>query len=119
MLRYEQGLALCKYQFTEIQNYFHAYETSQKQALNMKLARQAFAHIEENYPNMLEPLETFEPLVPVGQYLIDDDPKLLAVYFTDLMFYRTALHVAVVFLGQQRLMAQSLIDLIHDHYDFD
>lgn len=119
MLKYEQGLAFCKYQYSEIQNYFHAYETSQKQVLNMKLARQAFAHIEENYLNMLEPLETFEPLVPVGQYLIDEDPKLLAMYFTDLMFYRTALHLAVDFLEQQERMAQSLIDLIRDHYDLD
>jgi len=119
MLKYEQGLAVCKYQYMEIQNYFHALETSQKQMLNMKLATQAFAHIEENYLNMLEPLESFEPLVPVGQYLIDDDPRLLAMYFTDLMFYRTALHVAVVFLEQQERMAQSLIDLIRDHYDLD
>jgi len=119
MLKYEQGLAVCKYQYSEIQNYFHAYETSQKQVLNMKLAEQAFAYIEEDYLNMLEPLETFEPLVPVGQYLIDDDPKLLAVYFTDLMFYRTALHVSVVFLEQQKLMAQSLISLIENHYDID
>jgi len=119
MLKYEQGLAICKHQYTEIQNYFHAYETSQKQIMNMKLARQAFAHIEENYLNMLEPLETFEPLVRVGQYLIDDDPKLVAEYFAALMFYRTALHVSVVFLEQQMLMAQSLIDLIHDHYDID
>ena len=119
MLRYQQGLAVCKYQYTEIQNYFHAYETSQKQVLNMKLARQAFAHIEENYLNMLEPLETFEPLVPVGPYLIDDDPKLLAVYFTDLMFYRTALYTVVVFLEQQKRMAESLIELIHDHYGLE
>ena len=119
MLKYEQGLAVCKYQYTEIQNYFHALESSQKQVLNLKLARQAFAHIEENYLNMLEPLESYEPLVPVGQYLIDDDPKLLSVYFTDLMFYRTALHVVVAFLEQQKVMAQSLIDLIHEHYDID
>jgi hypothetical protein len=119
MLKYEQGLASCKYMYTEIQNYFHAFEASQKKVLNMRLARQAFAYIESDSRNMFESIEIFEPLVPVGRYLIDDDPKLLTVYYTDLMFYRTALHQAVNLLKQQKLLAESLTDLIQDHYDID
>ncbi len=119
MLEYEQGLSFCKFQYTQIEYYFHTYEKSQKQLLNMSLARQAFAHIEENYLNMLEPLETFEPLVPVGQYLIDHDPKRVAVYLTDLVFYRTALLTQVAFLKQQKAMAEALIELIHDHYGIE
>jgi len=119
MLKYEQGLSFCKFMYTQIEYYFHTYEKSQKQLLNMSLARRAYAHIEENYLNMLEPLETFEPLVPVGQYLIDDDPKRVAVYLTDLTFYRTAILTQLSFLKQQKAMAEALIDLIHEHYGID
>jgi len=119
MLEYEQGLSICKFQYTQIEYYFHTYEKSQKQLLNMSLARQAFALIEDNYLNMLEPLETFEPLVPVGPYLIDDDPKRVSVYLMDLMFYRTALKTQLAFLKQQKTMAEALIELIHDRYGID
>jgi hypothetical protein len=119
MLKYDQGLTACKHQYTLIRHYFHAYEATQTQLLNMRLSTQVYARIEDNYLNMLEPLESFEPLVPEGPYLIDHDPKLLAIYYTDLMFYRTALDEAVTFVQKQRLMAEALIDLIQAQYGIE
>ena len=112
MLDYEQGVEACRYQYAELTQYFHTYEATQKRLLNYTLAKKSFEYLEENYLNMLQPLDRFEALVPDGNYVLDDDPRLKAQYYGDILFYRTALNNTVWFLGEQKRMALALSQLI-------
>jgi hypothetical protein len=116
MLNYEQGLDGCRRIYALLDGYFHVQEARQKELFNLSLGKPLFAHIEENYLNILEPLETMERLVPEGPYLLDDDPQMLTLYYNDVLFYRTALNNVVLFLKQQKELAASLEQLIHDRY---
>lgn len=112
MLGYEKGIETCRHQYAELTNYFHVVEATQKKLLNYALAKQGFEYIEGDYLRMLEPPENFEPLVPAGEYFVTSDPALLANYYGDVLFYRTAMNNTVWFLGEQRKMAEDLIRLI-------
>ena len=114
MLDYANGLEACRHQYVELTQYFHTYEATQKRLMNYTLAKRSFEFLEEDYMNMLQPLARFEPLVPDGDYFVDDDPKLLAQYYGDILFYRTALNNTVWFLGEQKRMAIALGQLIED-----
>ena len=114
MLDYEQGVEACRHQYAELIQYFHTYEATQKRLLNYTLAKQAFEYLEEDYRNMLKPLAPFEALVPEGDYIVDDDPRLMAQYYGDILFYRTALNNTVWFLGEQKRMAIALARRIED-----
>jgi hypothetical protein len=114
MLDYEQGVEACRHQYAELIQYFHTYEATQKRLLNYTLAKQAFEYLEEDYRNMLKPLAPFEALVPEGDYIVDDDPRLMAQYYGDILFYRTALNNTVWFLGEQKRMALALARRIED-----
>jgi hypothetical protein len=61
MLSYQQGLEVCKYPYSEMTNYFHVVEKTQKGIFDLRLGKRAFELIEEDYRNMLLPLERFEP----------------------------------------------------------
>ena len=119
MLDYEQGVEACRYQYAELTQYFHTYEATQKRLLNYTLAKKSFEFLEENYLNMLQPLDRFEALVPNGDYVLDDDPGLRAQYYGDILFYRTALNNTVWFLGEQKRMAIALSQLIRDTTGID
>ena len=116
MITYEQGLEACRHQDDEMQHYFHVVEENQKRLFNMRYGKRSFEYIEEDYHHMLDPLENFSPLVPPGQYLADDDPLLLNRYYSDLMFYRTALNVANMLFEEQKQLGESLARLIRDSY---
>jgi hypothetical protein len=116
MLTYEQGLEACKHQYMEMTHYFHVIEETQKRLFNPVLSKKSFEFIEENFLNILESLETYEPLVPHGQYLNNDDPSLWAQYYGDVLFYRTALNNTSAFLSEQKRLAGSLAELIRKKY---
>ena len=117
MLRYEQGLADCRHQYDEMTRYFHVAEATQKQLLDLRLAKRSIEFIEEApRGNILEPLDRFEPLVPEGKYLVSDDPRLQGMYYGDVLFYRTTLSNTVWYLNEQKRMALALMRLIRSRY---
>jgi len=119
LLGYEQGVEFCRHQYGELTAYFHVFEATQKQLFDYTLAKSAFAYIEEDYMRILEPLARFEPLVPQGEYFLSDDAQLLAVYYGDLLFYRTAMYNVVELLNAQQHMAQALLQLINLEYEIE
>jgi len=119
MLSYERGIDRISAQYDQLQQYFHTYEASQKPILNLALGKRAYEYIEADYLRTLEPIETFEPMVPEGRYLLTDDRQKLAAYYGDLLFYRAALVVVVNFLKEQEALAISLAELIHERYGLD
>jgi len=116
MLNYEQGLDRCRLLYSMLEGYWHVLEARQKRVFNLGLGKPLYEHIEENYLTILEPLEAMESLVPEGQYLLDDDLKMLALFYNDLLFYRTTMSNVVLFLKQQKQLAASLEQLIRDKY---
>jgi len=98
-------------------NYFHVAEATQKRFLDLRLAKRSLEYIEEDpRARILEPPDRFEPLVPAGPYLADDDPLLQSQYYGDVLFYRTALSNTVWFLREQKKMAVALAGLIEERY---
>jgi hypothetical protein len=117
VLQYWQGMNRCKSQYDGLEKYFHVHEARQKKVFNLALGRQLLILFEEDYFNMLKTPDAFEALVSEGPYLVDDDPKLLAAYYGDVLFYRTALNNVVVFISEQKRLAESLASLIRERYD--
>lgn len=116
MLRYEQGLARVRYQYEQLEHYFHVVETTQKRIFNYLLAGRGLAYLDDDYRHMLGPLSDFDPLVPEGRYLLTEDRDLLSVYFVDVRFYRATINNTVAALGEQRGLADSLSSLIRERY---
>lgn len=116
MLTYQQRLEQCKHQYEEMRIYFHTVEETQKRLFTMRLGKQSFEYIEEDFHHMLEPLEIYEPLVPQGVYLADDDPLLLNRYYGDVLMYRTALSNTNWFLRESIRLGSSLKNLIEAQY---
>lgn len=117
MLTYQQGLEVCKHQYSEMTNYFHVVEDTQKGIFNLRLGKRAFELIEEDYRNMLLPLDRFEPLVPAGDYVLTADSRALGRYYGDVLFYRTALSQTNQFLQNQKRVGEDLARLIRETYD--
>jgi len=116
MLTYQQGLEVCKHQYSEMTNYFHVVEETQKGIFNLRLGKRAFVLIEQDYRNMLLPLDRFEPLVPAGDYILVADPLAFGKYYGDVLFYRTALAQANQFLQDQKRAGEDLARLIRETY---
>jgi hypothetical protein len=72
--------------------------------------------IEEDYRNMLQPIEVFEALVPQGTYLSGDDPALISDYCVDMLYYRTALNILTLMHQGQLRLAETLSSLIEEQY---
>jgi hypothetical protein len=72
--------------------------------------------IEEDYLNMLQPIEVFQSLVPQGTYFSGDDPSLFNDYYDDMLYYRTALNILTIMYQRQLQLAESLSSLIEEQY---
>lgn len=114
MVAYEQGLETARQQSRDVMTYFHELEESHKALFNLTLSKQAFEFIEKDYLNMLQPLDVFEPLVPEGRYLASDDPALVADYYDDMLYYRTALNILTLMYRRQLQLADSLAALVEN-----
>jgi hypothetical protein len=112
MIAYEQGLETALQQGRDVMTYFHELEESHKRLFDLTLSKQAMEFIEEDYLNMLQPIAVFESLVPAGNYLADNDPSLIADYYDDMLYYRTALNILVLMYQQQLGLAESLSQTI-------
>lgn len=116
MLAYERGMETVKRQTGQLMAYFHEYEASQKALFNPLLSKQAFEYIEVDFMRMLDPMEAFEPLVPAGEYVISDDPRLWTDYYGDMLYYKTALNINTLLMRRQLELAEALSGLIAERY---
>lgn len=119
MLKYEQAMVASRHTFNEMKIYFHSCEETQKGLFNLVLGKQSFAYIEQDYLRILEPIEAFEPLVPIGAYIVENDPGLIKRYFGDVLMYRTVLNNSSVALTRQRQQGEKLVDLIRANYGIE
>jgi hypothetical protein len=116
MIAYEQGLETTRQQGRDVMTYFHELEESQKALFDLTLSKKAMEFIEQDYRNMLQPIEVFRPLIPPGRYLSSDDPSVMADYYDDMLYYRTALNVLTLMYQRQLQLAESLSALIESQY---
>ena len=116
ILQYEQGLDACKYNYDLLLNYYHIYEATNKELFNMHLARKAFKAIEQDFRTVFLPFSVFEKLIVEGNYLDKDDPALFSRYHDDILYYQTTLSNLTNIVANQKLSAESLIQLIRKNY---
>lgn len=112
MIAYEQGLETAQLQSRDVMTYFHELEESHKRLFDLKLSKQAMEFIEQDYQNMLQPIEVFDALVPEGNYLSSEDSLLSNDYYDDMLYYRTALNILTLMYRQQLELAESLSTMI-------
>ncbi len=116
MIAYEQGLETAQQQGRDVMTYFHELEESHKALFDLTLSKRAMEFIEQDYLNMLQPIEVFRPLVDPGPYVSSDDPVLIADYYDDMLYYRTALNILRLMYERQLQLAESLSTLIESQY---
>ena len=116
ILDYKRGLDAYRHVDLELKHYFHVQEASQNKIFNLAIAKKAYEGIEQGTLNFFGPLDQFDPLVGHGDYLIDDNPVLLAGYYGDLLFYRTTLSNASLYLGEQQKLGDELTRLVNEIY---
>jgi hypothetical protein len=114
MIAYEQGLETAQLQSRDVMTYFHELEESHKRLFDLKLSKRAMEFIEEDYLNMLQPIDVFQSLVPEGIYLSSEDSSLINHYYDDMLYYRTALNILTLMYRQQLKQAESLSKLIEN-----
>lgn len=112
MLAYEQGLQTTQQQSRDVMPYFHEVEESHKRLFELQLSKRAMEYIEQDYLNILQPIDVFESLIPQGAYLSSNDPLLIDDYYDDMLYYRTALNILMLMYRQQLDQAESLSKLI-------
>jgi hypothetical protein len=116
MISYEQGLETAKQQSRDVMTYFHELEESHKALFDLTLSKKSMEFIEEDYLNMLQPIEAFESLIPQGTYLSGETPSLITDYYDDMLYYRTALNILTLMYQRQLRLAESLSSLIEEQY---
>lgn len=116
ILQYEQGVNACKENYALLPNYFHIYETTNKELFNMGLARRAFKMIEQDFNNLFLPLSQIGTWVAHGKYLDKNDPALFSRYHDEILYYQTTLSNIITILSKQKSSAESLLELIKNKY---
>jgi len=116
ILHYDQGLTRCKRQYEQLETYFHVVEARQKTLFDLSLGKRAYEFIEQDFMNMLLPVEQFEEFIDEGAYLINSDDIALQAYYGDVLYYRTALNVNNALMSVQKELAESLSELIQGSY---
>lgn len=117
ILQYEQGVNACKENYDLLPNYFHIYETTNKELFNMSLARKAFKAIEQDFNTLFLPLSQIEKLVAHGKYLDKTDLALFNKYHDEILYYQTTLNNVISIISKQKSSADSLITLIRNKYN--
>ncbi len=114
---YAQGLEFIKYQFSEVVQYFHKYEETQKKVLNLELARKAFDWLNTDMANMIRPMEEMKSLIGSGQFLLPGAVAYLSQYYSEILFYSSSMENLRTNFEKQKQKAIALIQLINDCYD--
>ena len=113
---YSQGLEFSKFQFSEVVQYFHKYEETQKKVLNWELARKAYEWLNSDITNMIQPMDEMKKLIGNGQYLLPGAIAYLPQYYSEILFYISSMENLHTNFEKQKQKAIALIQLIHDGY---
>ncbi|MFT5149983.1 MAG: hypothetical protein ACI86P_002677 [Flavobacteriales bacterium] len=116
ILKYERALVVYKNQQTYMKSYFHEMEETQKSLFDLRLARKAFIFIEESHTNMLKPIDDFQELIEVGNYVIDKDPITMSTYYGDILYYESNFKYLTALLKEQKNLALNLKTLVDSKY---
>ena len=115
---YAQGLEFCRYQFSELIQYYHKYEETQKKIFNWELARMAYDWLNKDLANMIRPMEEMEKFVPTGDYILPNAFGYFSQYYSEILFYFSAIRNLHVYFERQKQKAISLTQLIREKYKF-
>ncbi|MGQ0739828.1 MAG: hypothetical protein ACT4OJ_12285 [Bacteroidota bacterium] len=113
---YSEGLEWSKWQFTELVHYFHQYENTQKEIINWSTAKGCYVWLDSNKLNMLRPMEEMEKLVTGENYILSKTPAQLSRYYSELLFYTSAMKNLNTNFRNQKQKAVTLIKLIRENY---
>jgi hypothetical protein len=113
---YAQGLEFCRFQFSEFIQYFHKYEETQKKIINWPLAKKAYAWMNKDLTNMLRPMEEIEKLILTGNYLLSNATGNFPQYYSELLFYTSAMENLHTYFEKQKQKAIALTQLIREKY---
>ncbi len=119
ILKYDQGLDACKYNYDLLLQYYHTFESTNKNLFNMTLARKAFKAIEQDFHTVFLPYTEFEKLVPEGNYLDNNNPALFLKYHDDILYYETTLTNLTNIVANQKFSSDSLMQLIKKDYHLE
>ena len=119
ILQYDQGLDACKYNYDLLLNYYHTFESTNKELFNMTLARKVFKAIEKDFMTVFLPYNEFEKLVNDGNYIDKNDPALFSKYHDDILYYQTTLTNLTNIVANQKLSSDVLMQLIIKKYHFE
>ena len=119
ILQYDQGLDACKYNYDLLLNYYHTFESTNKELFNMTLARKVFKAIEKDFMTVFLPYNEFEKLVNDGNYIDKNDPALFSKYYDDILYYQTTLTNLTNLVANQKLSSDVLMQLIIKKYHFE
>jgi hypothetical protein len=64
---------MARRQGRDVMTYFHELRIFHKRHCDLTLSKCAMEFIEQDYMNVLQPIEIFEPRVPAGRYLASDE----------------------------------------------
>ena len=113
---YDQGLEACRNQFSELTQYFHIIENTQKDILNMSLAKNVYDWFKTDKMNMLRQMNELEPMVIEGDYILPKANEKLHRYYSDLLYYSQTMDNMNTIYAAQKQKTISLIHLIRDNY---
>ncbi|MBK7561515.1 MAG: hypothetical protein IPI68_08320 [Chitinophagaceae bacterium] len=116
ILQYAQGMDVCKKYYSDHFSYFHVHEATQKELFDLSYAKKIYEEIEKNYLNMLMPDSQMMQLIKEGDWIYNDDIKLIKRYYNDVLFYKTSLNQTNNSLIKQKESADSLMQLIVARY---
>ena len=115
---YAQGLEFGRYQFSELTQYFHKYEDTQKEIIDWSFAKDVYSWLNSDIANMLRPMKEVESLVVDGNYILPNAYAHLNRYYGDLLFYSSAIGNLNTYFKRQKQKGISLIQLIRENYKF-
>jgi hypothetical protein len=115
---YAQGLEFGRFQFSELAQYFHKYEDTQKEIINWSFAKKAYTWLNKDMTNMLRPMEEMENFVKDGNYILPNASGHLTRYYSELLFYSSAMENLNTYFERQKQKAISLSQLVREDYKF-
>ena len=113
---YSEGLEWSKGQFAELVQYFHKYEDTQKEIFNWSAAKGCYVWLDNDKMNMLRPMQEMEKLVIGENYILSGAHLQLSRYYSELLFYTSAMKNLNTNFRNQKKKAITFIKLIKENY---
>ncbi|HET9432275.1 MAG TPA: hypothetical protein VFO37_00900, partial [Chitinophagaceae bacterium] len=115
---YAQGLEFGRFQFSELAQYFHKYEETQKDIINWSFAKKAYTWLNKDMTNMFRPMEEMATFIIDGNYILPNASRYLNRYYSELLFYSSAMENLNSYFERQKQKAITLSQLVRENYKF-